>query len=212
MNRDVTNPDWGAAAEIEWEGFYSAVEGRALRDVFVEALPLLPATEESGRPLVAVDLGCGDGMETLELLSRGWTVLAVDAADEGISRLVASVPPGDAQRLTTRVASFADVDLPPADLVYAGLSLPFCRPEEFSNVWSSIGASVQPGGLFVGHFFGPNDTWASTPDMTFLSRSQVESLLEEFEVVSLREQDEDGMAVDGPKHWHLFHVIAQRRR
>jgi SAM-dependent methyltransferase len=202
---------WQRAEEIEWEGFYRAVEGRALREVFVDALPLLPAASPDERPLVAIDLGCGDGKEALELLTLGWTVLATDRAPEGIGRLLESVPPAARERLTTRVASFTDVDFQDAELVYAGLSLPFCKPADFEQVWRKIVTGVRPGGFFVGHLFGPHDTWAGTPDMTFHSRMEVEELLSGFEIVSLREQDEDGPAVGGPKHWHVFHVIARRR-
>jgi SAM-dependent methyltransferase len=203
--------DWKTAEEIEWEGFYRAVEDRALREVFVEALPLLPTAAPDERPLVAVDLGCGDGKEALELLTRGWTVLATDRTPEGIRRLLESVPSAASDRLTTRIASFTDVEFQDADLVYAGLSLPFCKPADFEQVWRNIVVGVRPGGFFVGHLFGTHDTWAGTPDMTFHSRVEVEELLSGFETVTFREQDEDGPAVGGPKHWHVFHVIARRR-
>jgi len=68
-----------------------------------------------------------------------------------------------------------------------------------------------PDGLFVGHIFGPHDSWAGTPDMTFNTRAEVEALLADFEIEELREQDEPGEAVSGPKHWHVFHVIARKR-
>jgi SAM-dependent methyltransferase len=202
--------DWQKAEEIEWEGYYRAVEGRALREVFVDALPLLPAASSHERLPVAVDLGCGDGKETLELLALGWTVLATDRAPEGIERLLESVPPEACERLTTRIAAFTDVDFPAADLVFAAVSLPFCGPADFKRVWENIVTALRPGGFFVGHMFGPHDTWAGTPDMNFHPRTEVEQLLTGFEIISLREQDEDGAAVGGPKHWHLFHVIARR--
>lgn len=202
--------DWSRADEIEWENFYRWVEERELRQVFVDALPHLPEAPEDGEGLVAVDLGCGDGKEALVLLSRGWTVLAVDGAPGGIARLLDSVPPAESKRLTTRVAPFAEIDVPAADLVYAGLSLPFCDPGDFGSVWTRIVTALRPGGLFAGHFFGPRDTWFGTPDMTFHSQAEVESLLAEFEVVSIREQAEDGFAASGPKHWHVFHVIARK--
>ena len=206
----MTNPDWQRAAEIDWEGFYSAVEGRALREVFVDALPLLPTASPDDRALVAVDLGCGDGMETLVLLTRGWTVFAVDLSQAGIDRLVESAPPEASKRLTTRVEAFTDVNIPAADLDYAGLSLPFRKDSDFEHVWRRITNALQPNGFFVGHLFGPNDSWADTPDMNFHSRAEVETLLAPLEIVSLREEDEDGEAVSGPKHWHVFHVIARR--
>jgi hypothetical protein len=46
--------------------------------------------------------------------------------------------------------------------------------------------------------------------MTFQTREQVDALFAEFDVHVLREQDEDGSAVSGPKHWHVFHVIAAK--
>jgi SAM-dependent methyltransferase len=139
---------------------------------------------------VAIDLGCGNGRETLELLRRGWEVFAVDGSPDGIARIEQSMPP--------------------ADLVYAGLSLPFCDPRDFGAVWGAATSALRPNGLFVGHFFGPNDTWADTPDMTFHAREEVEAMLAEFEVVQLREEDADGQAVGGAKHWHVFHVIARK--
>jgi len=39
----------------------------------------------------------------------------------------------------------------------------------------------------------------------------VEALFDRFDVQLLHEQDEDGAAVSGPKHWHVFHVIASKR-
>jgi len=203
--------DWQSAAEIEWEDFYRAVEGRELRPLFVDAIPYLPTVTTAERSLVAVDLGCGDGTETLDLLRRGWTVLAVDGSSAGIARMRQSVPSADLARLTTLVARFTEMSLPPADLVYAGLSLPFCHPRDFDAVWEKVASAVGANGFFVGHFFGPHDTWADKPDMTFHSREEVETLLAGFEIEQLREQDEDGASVGGPKHWHVFHVIARRR-
>jgi SAM-dependent methyltransferase len=202
--------DWQRAAEIEWEDFYSAVEGREPRPLFVDALAYLPTATAAEPPLTAVDLGCGDGAETRELLRRGWTVFAVDGSRAGIARLRQSVSPADLPRLTTLVAPFIEMSLPPADLVYAGLSLPFCDPRDFDAVWETVASAVRPSGFFVGHFFGPHDTWADKPDMTFHARDDVEALLSGLEITQLREQDEDGEAVGGPKHWHVFHVIGRK--
>jgi hypothetical protein len=78
-------------------------------------------------------------------------------------------------------------------------------------VWDATSSALRPNGLFVGHLFGPNDTWADTPDMTFHTREEVEAMLAAFDVVQLREEDADGQAVGGAKHWHVFHVIARKR-
>ncbi len=204
----VSGVGFSKASGIGWEQYYRAIEGRPLRALFVEAMPFLPTTDDQA--LVAIDLGCGDGTETLALLARGWKVIAVDAAPQAIARLRASVAPEDRTRLAAFVASYHEVEWPDADFVYAGLSLPFCDPRDFDQVWRRISTALRPEGVFAGHFFGPHDSWADTPDMTFHTREEVEALLDGFDVHLLREQDEDGPAVSGPKHWHVFHVIASK--
>jgi trans-aconitate methyltransferase len=204
----VSESSFSRASEIAWEAYYRAIEGRSPRRLFLDAIAFLPTDQ----PRVAIDLGSGDGAETLALLARGWKVIAIDGSPEAIGRLQASVAPEDAARLTTRVSSFRElVELPDADFVYAGLSLPFCAPDEFAGVWPRVTNALQPGGVFAGHFFGPHDSWATTSDMTFHTRGEVESLFAPFEIQLFEEQDEDGCAVSGPKHWHVFHVIARKR-
>lgn len=60
-------------------------------------------------------------------------------------------------------------------------------------------------------FFGVRDSWAAQLDMTFHTEHQVRGMLENFEIEQLHEMDEDGKAVSGPKHWHVFTVIARKR-
>ena len=123
-----------------------------------------------------------------------------------------AVAAGDRDRLTIEHASFTDAALPSADLVFAGMSLPFCEPTEFGPVWAKVTAAIPPGGWFAGHLFGDRDGWADDADMTFLARDRTLALLQGFEVHTFREQDEDGNSTRGPKHWHVFHVIARRRQ
>ena len=40
-----------------------------------------------------------------------------------------------------------------ADLVWAGLSLPFCPPTHFDRHWAEIVTSVGAGGRFAGDYF-----------------------------------------------------------
>lgn len=208
----VSEPGFSRASGIAWDDYYTAIEGRSLRPLFTDAGAFLPGPRADAEARVAIDLGCGDGSEALELLARGWTVVAVDSAPEAIGRLRARVQPEDAARLTTLVGPFHEVELPDADFVYAGLSLPFCAPERFPDVWRAVTHALLAAGVFAGHFFGPHDSWASTPDMTFHTRVELEVLFTGFDVHLLREQDEDGPAVSGPKHWHVFHVIATKHQ
>jgi hypothetical protein len=60
------------------------------------------------------------------------------------------------------------------------------------------------------NLFGDYDSWAGTGQGTFMTETQTRALLQGLEVLRFHVQDEDGMAVSGPKHWHVFDIIALR--
>ena len=193
----------------EWSAFYDAVADRPPHETLVQALDLFDAEP---RERLAVDLGCGDGRDAVELLRRGWRVVAIDAEQEAIERLRARVGEAAAGRLETEVARFESAEWPAADLVNCGFALPFCPPAAFPAVWARIVSSLRPGGRFSGQLFGERDGWSGRPHMSFHARAEVERLLAGFDVERLAEVDEDGTTALGvPKHWHVFHVVARKR-
>ena len=45
--------------------------------------------------------------------------------------------------------------------------------------------------------------------MTFHSADEIDELLKDFEVAQVVEEERDGSSYSGPKHWHVYHVIAR---
>lgn len=164
----------------------------------------------AGQDRLAIDLGCGEGTDALELLARGWLVLAADAEPAGLALLRAHIPPAAAGRIRVLHASFTEADLPSADLIHAGFSLPFCPAREFPALRARIRRALAPGGIFAGQLFGTRDTRADDPDMTFYARHQVETLLDGLDILRLEETERDGHAFSGPKHWHTFGILARK--
>jgi tellurite methyltransferase len=194
-------------AKGDWVAYYDEQGEREPRELLVEALD---AFDREGRIGDAVDLGAGQGLETGELLRRGWTVVAIDAEPEGIRRLRERAG-GGGSRLRTVVSRIEEAGWPAVDLVHASYSLPFCRPAVFPDVWERIRASLRPGARFVGELFGERDTWASTEiDMTFLDAAGARALFDGLEVESFAEEEKDEEGWGEPKHWHVFHVIARQ--
>ena len=189
-----------------WTPYYEAHDGREPRPMLLEVLDTF---ERPGR---AVELGFGNGVETIAMLRRGWRVLAVDPTPEATERLLAAVPPEAADRLETVVAPMEDVALPRADLVWAAFSLFFCHPARFPEVWARIGAAVPPGGRFGGELLGAHDTWAGKEDITAFERENALALFDGWRIDRFDEEEHDGEACSGPKHWHVFHVVATRDR
>jgi tellurite methyltransferase len=178
----------------------------------IEAQLRLAATHE---PLLAVDLGCGIGQETAELLSRGWQVLAIDFSAEAIAALLGRSQSKEyADRLEARVESFADSSWNNTNLVIAFATLPYGPPDSFDDVWKRITASVLPGGYFVGNLFG-SDHIVDATHMVRHSKEQVKSMLSRFEIVKLDEikrpvdsaEDSEGE----PVYYHYFEIIARKQ-
>ncbi|WP_236207744.1 class I SAM-dependent methyltransferase [Pseudomonas tohonis] len=171
---------------------------------------LLMAIQALGRPATrGIDLGCGAGRDTLEMLRRGWNVLAIDRAPEAIERLLGQVSPEQLPRLQPLCARFEDCELPHADIVNSAFALPFCNPDTFPALWQRIDGALVGGGLFCGNLFGERDDWAG-PDLTILGEDEVRGLFNGWELLHFEVIDREGSTARGrTKRWHLFSVVAR---
>ncbi|HEY9636794.1 MAG TPA: class I SAM-dependent methyltransferase [Coleofasciculaceae cyanobacterium] len=198
--------------EHDWSKYYHAVVERPPRDTLLAALARFEAEKSTADSWFAVDLGCGEGRDTVELIRRGWRVLGIDGEQEAIARLL-SRPDINPEHLETQVVRFEEVILPKSsDLVNASFSLPFCPPEHFPGLWEKIVASLRSGGRFCGQLFGDRDAWAIYTSMNHHTRQQVEVLLQPFEIEVFEEEEHPGKTALGEdKYWHLFQIVARKR-
>ena len=192
-----------------WPKYNRGQQTRDLRELCLRVIELAGPGE--GR--LAIDLGAGLGRETAALLAAGWHVIAVDGSpgtDAAIQDTVGDHTPGT---LDVRECRFEDLEqLPPCDLVYSGYSLPYLHSDAFGEFWRLITRSIVPGGWLAVNLFGENDSWAADPHMTFLGRNEMASLLDDFTLEHFHEEDSEGPAFSGPKHWHIFDVIGQKKK
>ncbi len=205
-------PAQAYAAQRDWPGYFEAVAGKPARETLLLALDRFDREPSMHGPRLAVDLGCGEGRDTAELLRRGWRVLAIDGHPDAFRRLLERADLPHRDRLGTALAPFEGFTVPTCDLVNASFSLPFCPPEAFGALWESIVAAIGPGGRFSGQLFGDRDTWASFPDRSHQTREHALALLDPFELERFDEDEKPGADAFGtPKHWHVFHVVARKR-
>ena len=198
-----------------WSRYYDAAKDGAPRETLLLALDLFEAEGlTTGAERRAVDLGCGEGRDTAELLRRGWRVLAIDAEREAVERLRArtDLDSDAAARLEARISSFEEAEWGRrADLVNSSFALPFCPPDRFPALWERIPSSLRRGGRFSGQLFGDRDGWAQDPALSFHRRADVEHMLQAFQVERFDEIEENGKTALGePKHWHVFHIVARK--
>jgi membrane dipeptidase len=201
----ITHGNWLRVLDQTWRpwGRYFAAAGDEPRPTLLDALARFSA------PGLAVDLGCGTGRDTAELLRRGWRVIAIDREPEALERLHTLAGPDSAQ-LEARLARFEEAAWPACDLINSSFALPFCPPESFPAVWRRIVESLPPGGRFCGQLFGERDDWAGSGVLVH-TRAEIDELLAPFEVELLDVFDDEGTTVVGTrKHWHLYHLVARK--
>lgn len=197
----------GAAAP-DWADYYAAQAGRPCRPLLAA---VLGSWQRAGTaPGFAIDLGCGDGADTFELLRQGWAVLAIDRQPAAIALVERNVPGPCRPRLQTQVADFTALPLPAAALIYCGWSLPHCPAARFTGTWHAIRAALHPGGRIAAHLLGHRDDWAPDPASSAVDRDTLDTLLAGLDVEHLEETEEDRDSFDGPKHWHYYEIIARQ--
>lgn len=192
--------------ERDFSGYNAAQADRPVRPLAVAAVEAVDL-ESASAPRMAIELGCGRGVEARFLAENGFSVLTYDA-DRSIEPLLVEL--GQVLPITHSSIDLARISaLPPAHLVLSCATLPFVRREAFPALWRSIRESLRPGGVLAVDLFGDRDDWAAT-DGTFLTRDEVEELLRGLEVVDLVEEECEGRSFSGAKHWHTYRVVARR--
>jgi SAM-dependent methyltransferase len=192
-----------------WAAYYEQLRDRPPRRTLLTALD---ACGEPQDDAWAIDLGCGDGRDIIEILRRGWRVVAVDAEPEALRRLAARNLP-HSERITPIVARLEEVPLPiGVRLVNSSFAMPLCEPARFHDLWARIRDALPVGGRFSGQWYGTRDSWTERPGMTFLARDEAQALLEGFDPEMFEEEEADSVTPRGnPKHWHIFHIVARKR-
>jgi len=209
-------PAHEAAERRDWVAYFDRMEGKPPRATLMHALERFGAIEgrDAANAPLAVDLGCGSGRDTEALLEAGWRVWARDGHADGIRRAwerplcKAAIEGGT---LDLGVEDFARMNPPPAMLINASFSLPFCPPADFPELWERIDAAIQPGGRFCGQLFGDRDGWAVLEDRTHLTRLETLTLFDQYILERFEEEDRPSTQTASPhKHWHVFHVVARK--
>jgi 23S rRNA C2498 (ribose-2'-O)-methylase RlmM len=67
-----------------WHSFYKKTANAPASKTLTKALSLFEAQPQPRKERFAIDLGCGAGRDTFELLRQGWKVLAVDNRAQAI--------------------------------------------------------------------------------------------------------------------------------
>ncbi len=193
------------SADWDWSVYFNNINEPDNRATLTKAFEVLG----DGNERLAIDLGCGDGVDTERLLAANFKVLAIDSSAEGLRRLVSRetlINRWNLKILESNFDSFVPLE---ATLINASYAIPFCPKEKFVSLWNKIEKSLEGGGVFAGHLFGDQDSWnGKVADMSFHTKDDVEGLVAGHKIHLLNERIYDGEDAAGrPKQWHIFEIV-----
>lgn len=196
----------------DWRVYYQRTGDRPPRETLLSALDRFEAERPARWRGRAVDLGCGGGRDTIELLRRGWSVLAIDGQASAIDALLARPELVElGTKPETQAVRFEQARWPAVDLVNSSFALPLCPQVDFPTLWQRIFESLTPGGYFSGQLYGDRDQWFGDASISHFTLSEIQDLLKDYEVELFREEETDSVTPRGnPKHWHIYHIVARK--
>lgn len=194
---------------MSWQNYFDKNKGRPVRPLYLKALEQAAFAEDSK---IAIDLGCGAGIETADLLSRGWDVLAIDREPAALDAVRSLISPPQELKLELRCQWLESIeDLPASSFIYAYHSLPFCGSESLGRLFRLVAKNLRNRGIFAGSFFGPNDDWVLGNRATGISVSQLKIYLSNLNISYVEEVESiDPAAGKGRNNFHIIDIIASK--
>ena len=160
-DRTHAEPDFenGTFDEAFWDDLYNQ------RTTIWSGNPNAVLVQEASKltPGRALDIGCGEGADSLWLAGQGWNVTGVDISDVALGRARAAHQALEPQTLTVDWRQEDVLDWTPPVEAFDLVSVHFLQvpPDELELTTRRFAAAVAPNGrlLIVGH--SPSDSHAS---------------------------------------------------
>lgn len=187
-----------------WSDYYKA-RGIKVRDELKDALVYVTTG------LNALDLGSGAFRETLYMLERGFSVVAVDP-EIGLGLLANEI---HSDNFVFECVPIQNFSFPHDyfDFVSANYSLQFVPKRKLQKVFDGIHTSMKPGGIFSFQLFGKKDGrnkwWQRS--WNFYSEDEILNIIGKFELIDITETESLQATAKGEDNYcHIYRVIVRR--
>lgn len=175
---------------------------------------------DTSSKLRAWDCGTGTGKIALMLAKRPnqrWNITATDKREKALDITEERANKEGISSITVKKQDLVKDSIPETYHYITGSRvLPFIEPKDHNKVVDKIVSQIEPGGCFVGHFFGPNHTWCQEKDrnLTCLTKEQIKPLFAKCDgAYHAEETYEEAPATSGEQvYWHEILVTACKNR
>jgi tellurite methyltransferase len=202
----IARPFW-EAAYAEGDSPDTFAGGKPSDDVVAAVALLAPGAR-------VLDLGCGDGRNSLYVASRGFDTWAMDVSEAGIEKL-RRLADGKGLRVTAAVGDLRDYRIPgPFDLIVAHGCLHLIERDHWRRTLADMQASTKPGGYNVVAVF--TDTVPAADDLRdftvgIFREGELFSYYATWDVISKAATVFDDEHPGGHKHRHAQNAITARK-
>jgi tellurite methyltransferase len=152
-----------------------------------------------------LDLGCGNGRDSLFFAHLGFSVTAND-----LSLTVSQAATID-PRIKFIEGPAEDLPLSKYDIINASLFFPFLPEDIFHDLWRRLIDAIKPGGVIAGHFFGADDWKVRDHSVWSVDNDKLNHLLSGLYIAYLKETKIDGLNNAGNMvHKHNYAFVARK--
>ncbi len=193
--------------QLKWHNYFAKANTGQPNSLLLDFFQLNSYKDPSS--VIALDLGAGNGNDTLFLLNKEFSVIAVDFHEKAIERIRSKLKPQTQNNIQIIKSSFQDLEwdtLPMFDIIVAINSISFIDPNDFKTLWPKIASHIKPGGFLITRLFGNKIKWPNMQNMTLLDQQDIKALTSDFDIIKQAEE----LYTENSIKQHAFNLILKK--
>lgn len=190
-----------------WSSFINKTKDLLPRELLVKGCKYLKNYN------YALDFGAGGLRDTKYLIKFPFKEIDILDSCPDTEQLAGNL---NKENLKVYIQRYESFKYPNAkyDLINAEFSLPFISKKSQKDILNSLIKSLTNGGIFVGNFFGLEDSWndGKHKGISFYSIDQIREILKDLKIIFIEEKKYNKESVvDGVQEkWNVIEFIAMR--
>lgn len=192
--------------QLNWKNFVQNTKDRKAHKLLTDSLEALGIPKG-----VALDIGCGPGVDAKYLAEQGFTVEAIDSSEDSVKQTRELCKNLNVTVFQESINDFA-IEAEKYSLIFSWNALPYLQKTEAENVLRKSYAGLTKNGALIFTVFGSEDDWVKNKEAeSFFTLEEVKNIFAGAEIVKAEEIKEGKTMPDGKtKFWHLLKFVIKK--